>query len=526
MSKRSVFVALCAGVALAGCKSSSGGGETAAAQKPLVGGMGRLIAAGRIDDPRVSPDYRFATFLKDAEKPTINGVSPKMRVGELDAVSLADGTVRKLGEGVTNSPGGYLVSPDSRWVVFLEGYNPVSQAGVAKAVDLTQAGSKPITLGQGVTFFTFSPDSQRIALVDGGVLKVGPVADPSRALGGEVSTATFSPDGKHLVFRRKLSAGGALMLAALGGAQAQAPIKLSDRAVDYQISPDSSQVAFTTRDPDHPDVVELSVSAIAKPAAHRVATGTNLFAFSPDGRWLGRTEGFRTDALGALVVGPAQGGPGKKVGEKVKAFQFAPDSKAVAALTSWNERVGIGKLAVASLPDGTVHVQQEPARDLVWDPTGRFVAYSARVVEKVVSFDLFLYSLESQRARKVGDWVYGWSFAPKDHYLLFRTDCQREARACDLDLLDLTKEAEPKKLLSAVYTFQPSPDAKRLLFTYARMDSDTFDAATYALAANTRLTLDERTLLPTLFAAADGSRALYVVPGGAHPGLYLAPTQG
>ena len=522
MSMRSLSLALCVAATLAGCKESSS--RTAASTKPLVGGVGRLLVAGRIDDPRVSPDYRFATFLKDAQKPPVRGVSPKVRVGTLEAVSLSDGTLRKLGEGVTNAPGGYLVSPDARWVLLLEGYNMVSQAGVAKLLDLTRPEAKALTLGQAVTFFAFSPDSKHVALVDDGVLKLSPVGQDARRLGGEVSTATFSQDSKTLVFRRKLSAGAALLVAKVGGTAE--PLKVSDGVVAYTLSPDSARVAFTKRSPETQNTVDLWESPLAKPAPHRVAEGTSAFAFSPDGKWLGRTEAVPPGGEGKLVVGPANGGPGKPVGEKVSTFQFAPTSNAVAALGQWNERTNVGKLTVATLPDVTVDTAPERARDLTWDPTGRFIAYSAQVLKPMIAINLYVYSLGTKTSRKVGDWVYGWTFAPKDHYLLFRTDCQREGRACDLDLLDLTKEAEAKKVLSAVYTFQPSPDAQRLLFTYARLDSETFDAATFDVGKKTRLTLDERTNLPTLFAAEDGSRALYVVPGGAHPGLYLAPTAG
>lgn len=522
MSKRSLLLALCAATALAGCKES--GARKAKAEKPLVGGVGQQLLAGRLSDLRVSPDYRFATVLKDAQKPALNGISPRLRVGELDAVSLTDGTVRKLGEGVTNSPGGYLFSPDARWVVLLEGYNAASQAGQAKVVDLNHPEAAPAEIGQAVTFFTFSPDSKWLAWVDGGVLELGRVGEAGRALSGEVSTAAFTADGKALVYRRKLSAGAALFVARVG--DKGEPTKVADGVVDYQLSPDSARLGFTQRDAEHPDTVDLFVSAVSKPAPKKVAEGTDAFAFSPDGKWLARTEGFRPSERGALMVGPASGGPGKKVGEKVQAFQFAPGSGAVAALTQWNDRSRTGKLTVATLPEVSVTTLPQRARDLAWDPTGHFLAFSAQVLKPMISVDLFVYTLGQKDARKVGAWVYGWAFAPKGDQLLFRTECQREGRACDLDALDLTKDAPARKLLSAVYTFQASPDASRLLFTYARMDSDTYDVATYAMGSKERLTLDERALLPMLFAAEDGSRAVYVLQGGERPGLYLAKTAG
>lgn len=523
MSKRSVIAPLCLAAALVGCKQPSAPAvRSVAADAPLVGGVGKQLAAGRMTDLRVSPDLQVATYLKDAQNPPVEGISPKLMVGELDAASLATGQVRKLGEGVTNAPGGYLFSPDSRWVVFLEGFNIASQAGEARAVDLTQPEAKPIPLGAAVTYFTFSPDSKSIALVDNGVLKLGPVGGGLQPLGGEISTATFTSDGKYLVFRRKLTAGAALLIARVG--QAGKPTQVASGVVGYEVSPDAERIAFTTRDPGHPDIVDLSVLRLGNPRPQPVARESGQFAFSPDGKWLGRTEGSRPHAPGALVVGPASGGPGKKVGEGVQSFQFSPDSKAIAALVRWNDRARVGKLAVATLPDGAVQTLDERAMELAWDPKGRFVAYSAQVLKPIYSIDLFLYRVGAKASRKVGAGVFGWSFGPDDDYLLFRTECLREGRACDLDVLDLAKEAPPEKVLDAVYTFKPSPDAKRLLFTYARMDSETYDAAIFDLATRKRKTLDERTLLPAHFASLDGSRVVYLIGAGDRQGLYLANT--
>lgn len=179
---------------------------------------------------------------------------------------------------------------------------------------------------------------------------------------------------------------------------------------------------------------------------------------------------------------------------------------------------------MATLPDGAVQTLPERALAYEWDPKGHFVAYSAQVLEPIFSVDLFLYQLGEKASRKVGAGVYGWSFGPEDDYLMFRTECLREGRSCDLDVLDLSKDSKPKKVLDSVYTFKTSPDAKRLLFTYARTDSETYDAAVYDLATQKRETLDERTLLPAHFAAKDGSRVVYLISGGDRQGVYLADT--
>jgi hypothetical protein len=253
-----------------------------------------------------------------------------------------------------------------------------------------------------------------------------------------------------------------------------------------------------------------------------LSKGTSQFVYSPDGKWLARNEGFRPDTMGSLVVGPATGGEAKAVGERPLNFAFSPDSKSLAALVSWDTRARVGKLAVASLPATSVQRMDERALEFAWDPTGRFVAYSAQVLKPIFSVDLFLHKVGEKGSKKVEAGVYGWSFAPKDDFLMFRTHCTREGRACDLDVLDLDKGGAPQKVLESVYTFKTSPDAKRLLFTYARTDSDSYDAAIFDLGTKKRLTLDERAMLPLLFAAKDGSRVVYLIRGGGRDGLYLA----
>src|SRR5204863_9640980 len=95
----------------------------------LVGGIGVRIAEGLTTDLRVSPDNKIAAYLKESQKPRLEGVPPTMRVGELWVVPTAGGEPKKLGNGVSNFPGGYLFTPDSKWVLELVGYNAAAQAG-------------------------------------------------------------------------------------------------------------------------------------------------------------------------------------------------------------------------------------------------------------------------------------------------------------------------------------------------------------------------------------------------------------
>ncbi|HLL53160.1 MAG TPA: gliding motility protein, partial [Myxococcaceae bacterium] len=314
---RNMAAALLAlGLGLAACKQEGraeskpppGGAPSSPSVGGKVGGAGKPIAPGPAADLRLSPDGSHALYLANAEKPRLQGVPPSMVVGELYEVPVAGGPARKLGSGVTNVPGGALISSDSRWALYLSGYSAANQEGALQAFDLTDPNpsAEPIPLGRAVTYFLPSPDAKWLAFVDGGVLKVGPLGQKSFTdVAGEVSTAEFAPDGSYLVFKRKLPANSGLVYVPIGKWQEQK--KLGEQVGDYAVSPDSKRVAFTRRSESVPSTYDLYLASAPKMEPKRVALGAGLFAFSPDSKWLARTEGVKPELLGDLYVGPASG---------------------------------------------------------------------------------------------------------------------------------------------------------------------------------------------------------------------------
>src|SRR5207237_4179694 len=97
--RRVLLVALLLGLAACPKKKRS---------ESLIGGLGTVVAGGLATDLRISPDGKIAAYLKEGSKPRLEGVPPTMRVGELHVVPTAGGSPRKLGNGVSNFPGGYL----------------------------------------------------------------------------------------------------------------------------------------------------------------------------------------------------------------------------------------------------------------------------------------------------------------------------------------------------------------------------------------------------------------------------------
>jgi hypothetical protein len=508
-------LALAVGLGL-GCKR--GGGPTASG---LI--SGQQIAEGKASDLRLSPDGKFAAFLGDAAKPRMDGIPPQMLVGELHVVPLTGGKPRKVGDAVTNVPGGYLFAPDSRWLLYLQGYNPASQLGELYCLDLSDPSADPRSLGKGVSYMLGGPHGGQVAFVSNGVLKAGPLPQgPFRELSAEVQTADFTQDGKHLLYKRRLSAAGSLFLWSVDGEGA--PVKLGDQVGDFLVAPDGSKVAFTQRSQGVASTYDLFMAtAAAGWRSAQVAVGAGVFAFSPDGAWLGRTEGQRPELLGDLVVGPSDGKGGRKVGIQVSEFEFAPDSQAVAFLERYDISARSGSLTVAQLPDGKPAKVGFRVPNYAWSPDGRHVAFIARFFKPLYSIDLLLYPVGAEEAFKVHPGVFGYGFDPKGQVLFFRSGCVREGRSCELFKLALDEPQQPPtKILEGVYSFKSSEDGRRLLVTYARTDSKLYDVAAFNLESGERKTLGQHVQLPALFAAKGGAPIVFIAGEKGPAGVYLS----
>jgi hypothetical protein len=532
MNRRMVWMGALVALTLVGCKrgeevKAAAGGRKGGADA-VVGGAGMPLATGAAEDLRVTEDGRFATYLTKTRKPTVEGIPPQMRLGELYVVPVEGGVARRLGDGVTNVPGGQLFSPDSRHVLFLGGYNLANQSGVLHVLDLGEPTAEPRKLGESVTYFVPSPDGKQLAFVDGGVLKLGALpTGPFRPVGGEVSTAGFSPDGATLFFKRKLAAGGGLLAVAVAAPadKPSEPRKLADQVGDFVSSPDARFVAYQVRTPGS-TTYDLYVASPPAWTGRKVASGTTSFAFSPDSRWLARNDGGKPEQMGDLYVGPASGEPGRKVGERVKDVAFSPDSKALGFLAKYDQSAGAGLMGVVSPPDGEPKLVGSRVPNFIWGKDGQYVAYLSRFLKPVYSVDLMIYPVGEDKARKAQTGVFGYGFVPDGSALVFRSGCIREGRACDFQALPLplTAEAPPATWLQGIYSYKISADGARVLATSARMDADTFDVSVYDVKTGARKTLDQGAQLPAYFAGPDDSLAVYILKG-ANAGVYAAPAR-
>ena len=523
MPMRRIVVTLCALLSLAACKESGDRPRGVSGQSArATGGEGVLIEEGASDDLRLAPGGKHVTWLKNGEKPKRDGISPQLRIGALYAAAVDGSGARKLGEGVTNTAGGWLVSPDGRWVMFLSGYTLASRSG---ALHVAALGSEeaPVRLGEGVSYMVASRDGSRIAFVEGGTLKVGPLPQgPFHAVGGEVATADFTPDGSHVIYRRRLAAAGGLMVAATR--EGSEPKKLGEQVGRFKISPDGTHVAFTMRSPATRDIYDLHVASFPALTPRQVAAGTTEFEFSPDSRWLARLEGFEPGVKPDLVVGPSVGGEGRKLGVEVEQFTFAPKSDAIAMLVKYSDAARAGTLAYARLPDGEPKLLGARIPNFEWSGDGRTLAYIQRYLDPIYSVDLMVHALDAEAPVKVGKGVFGYGFTPDHEQVLFRTGCIREGRSCNLMKVSArAPDGQPKLIAEGIYSYRVSDDAQRLMVTFARTESETYDVAVRNLDGTSHRTLHTGARLPAFLVGEDGGRAVFAV-GRGKQGVYTATT--
>lgn len=535
-------------LALSGCSEEKGSAASGTAtsgnvrtapsevDSRKVGGAGKAVALGLYESLVVSPDGTYGAFLSDTEKPRLEGVNPLTRLGALSVAKLDAGAgARQLATGVSNLPGGYAFSGDSKYLLFVAGYSPASREGTLNLLPLSDLKAAPAVLGKAVSFFALSPDSRWIAVVDGGVLKVGPLGSASLTdVSGEVSSAEFAGDGSGLVFQRRVTAGSGLFH--VSSSKWTEQHKLADGVNNYAFAADGKHVAYAMKSASVPNSQELFVAEVPKAKSVRVAVAVGPFAFSPDGKLLARVESTRFDnkarmVLGQLFVGASDGARAHKLSDKATdrsgAFTFAPDSKAIAWWEPPTRKIGptdAWQLGVATLPEGKPHIAGDQVPNYRWGADGSVLAYVTHVFKPVYTVDLYQYRPGEDGPKKVHAGVFGYAFAPKNAGLFFRSGCTDLPKGCDLfESNPAQPDEQPKVLLEKIFDFRASEDGGRLLYTYARVErGDYYDAAVLNLKTSARKTLDQKILWPPYFLAKDGSKAGYVIGDKSKAGVYVA----
>ena len=195
--------------------------------------------------------------------PPSRGCRPLMALGELGVASLKDGVVRFVGQAVSNRPGSVLFSPDSRWLLFVDGYNTAAESGTLHTFQLGAAGraraARPRRLLRHRQPHRQAPSPSSTAACSGvAALQPGSAA---RAVATEVSTAQFSP-GRDAPPRASPRLRPAARLERVP-VEGQSPGDPPRRSVgDWILAPDGRRVAFAVKSTAVKDGRDLWVAAL------------------------------------------------------------------------------------------------------------------------------------------------------------------------------------------------------------------------------------------------------------------------
>lgn len=510
-------IVLAAAAAFGGCKSSS--------QPPAYKGEGRLIAEGPAREVITSPDGATVAWLADPNLAREKGVnaSDQVYVGTARMAPATGGAPITLGEGVATLPGTFFFSPSGKSLGALIGWSFPTSSGSLVIADTGTGQVRKVA--DGVTYFAFSADGSQLGYVADRVLRVQPTAGGEpREIAQGIGTFEFAPGGKSLVARQRTLRGGELLRFDLT-AEKPSAVVLGEEVGDYAFSPDGSRLAFSARNEKGGADLFLA-EGNGKPV--KLGEGVPAFRFSPDGKSLAFLGDVAPQKqFGDLyLLAPGAAKP-RKIGITVTEFAFDPTSKRIAWLDKYSPQSRGGNLTwidVGSEAEAKKVASSVPS--FVWDHAGDALAYVARITSPQFSIDLFLQRIgKDDKPVKIAQGVFGYSFTRKDDRLLFRTECTRNARSCELHAVSVAQPTEPaRKLASGIFTYELDPANESLvMITYARTDADAVDlAAAPADGSAPPRTLDRMVARGTKFVGGDQDRIAYAVLDQKRMGVYVA----
>jgi hypothetical protein len=510
--------------------------EKTAARLPV---LGERKLEGEAQDLRASPDGTVLTVLLEAQKPQLQGVPPPMRLGALWAVPTKGGSAVKLGNGVTNMPGGWLHTPDSKWILFTAAWDPSQQVGelyVQSATDLTAERQR---LSVRANYFVPSDDGTQVAWVEAGVLHAGKLPNgPFPQLAGEVSTAEFSADGRSLYFKRKYSAAGGLYQIDLNSPRPE-PRRLIDQVTEYTVLRSGKHVVVSARATPADRTFQLHVFDVDTLKGRKLSDDGHRYRISRDGKYLAWRDNDPGPEKGTLQLMEFPNGKPRELGKAVNDFDFSLDGTRLVYRDNFTElglggrdaqKEGtklverVGDLMVVELPEGAPKLLAKQSPNWLFAPEGSTMAFTARIDRPEVTRRLFLFATGAKDPVPLKDWLYEYQFPGKGEKLYFRSDCLREGRACDLNSFPANAEvgAVAKKEIEGTFGFRFSADGKRAVIAFAHLTDQTFDLAHKNFDTGTQKMIDQYVEWPAIMLA-DGSVA-YLVNEKKRPGVYLAPS--
>ncbi len=415
-----------AAAVLVACTRAPGSGEPQIAHR-LVEGPGQALLA--------APVGGAAAYLRAPVHPEGPLMPPDAFLGDLTLVG-PDGRTRDLGGGATNLAGAVLFSPDGRWIAWLRHFDFASHRGDLAVAQVSEG--TPTELAPAVAFIGFSPDGGWLGYVAGDKFSLRDlVSGTTREVGDGVATFEFSADSRVVLYRRRAGDGGELVLEPVSGRGRAETV--ARRVADYRFDARGESIAYTLEPPDRLPELHLWKGGVER----LLGTSATSFEFSPDGRTLAYVAGVSAHYLeGDVFAVAANGGRPQLVGKRAGAYRFSADGR-LAFLHDYYDQARSGKLAVWTPEGGAVEVA--PAVTLFgWSHQGAWLAWIRTVTRPLYTEQLFLApSARPTEARFIGQAIYSFDFSPDDRRLLFKTLCIAGGNACDLMAVSTSAPANP-----------------------------------------------------------------------------------
>ncbi|MBL8915452.1 MAG: hypothetical protein JNM17_32410 [Archangium sp.] len=514
--------------------------EKNAARLPV---LGERRLEGDAQDLRAAADGELLTVLLDGVKPTGQGIPPPMRIGSLWAVPSKGGKAVKLGNGVTNMPGGWLHTPDSKWVLFTAAWDPSQQVGELYVQDAKNLEAERMRLSVKASYFVPSDDGTQVAFVEAGVLKAGKLPNgPFPQLAGEVSTAEFSNDGRYLYFKRRYSAAGGLYQVDLQ-AERPEPRRLIDQVTEYTVLRSGKYVVVSARATPADRTFQLHLFEVNGLKGRKLSDDAHRYRISRDGKYLAWRDNDPGPEKGTLQLMELPDGKPRTLGKAVNDFDFSNDGARFVYRDNFTElglggrdaqKEGsklverVGDLMVVEMPSGEPKLLARQSPNWLFNPSTATLAFTARIDRPEVTRRLYLYPVGATAPVALKDWLYEYQFPGKGELLYFRSDCLREGRACDLNSVSATPDmsaadagVSAKKEVESTFGFRFSGDGKRAVLAFAHLTDQTFDIAHKNFETGAQRMIDQYVEWPAIMLA-DGSVA-YLVTEKSRPGVYVAP---
>jgi len=492
-------------------------------------GLGRRVAAGPARNLSPSPDGGRLAFLDRCARPPGAMAPPGIAICDLVVVPAEGGSPARVAEGVPSLPAALTWSPDGGSLAALAEYDFTTGRGALVRVG---PDGQRTRVAASVGFHGFGPRGELVFVSAGNLLWAEPGADPVPVAGATgVATFEFAPrsaaGGPTLLLARRERAAGGELLAVAGGRLLGAEAR---KAVgDYGFSPDGQHVAATVAAGAEGYDLEVGRVGPGGPRLAQVARGVQSFGFSRDGRALafiaGMAPGKPGDLHAALLGEPGAPVRPVLVAKGVGEYRWAATAPRLAWLQDYDPRVRAGTLSAGGPGLKPVLLGRNvSAFDLT--PDGARVAFLEHVTGGGYSVDLELQAVaEGARPELVAQGVFGFDFSPDGAFLYYRTNCVRQADACDLHAIPAAGPGPgqaPRKIAEGVKSFEfdrRSPE--RLLLTWARKDMLALDLG---ILEKGRVVAVDQAALPgsAVFLGPDSSRLAYVVADPKRAGVYVA----